>query len=107
MLDYHCQVCLQTLHPICSRGLLIVTNTFSDHRNSLRIFATKTEECRRKLRGVAKVCHSKTAFHRKLTKFPARSVAKEVLLEALCFGFVIDSPNAVLVDSFDAHDVAY
>jgi cyclin K len=33
--------------------------------------------------------------------------AEEVLLEALCFDFVIDSPHADLVDLFDAHDVAY
>jgi hypothetical protein len=33
--------------------------------------------------------------------------AEEVLLEALCFDFVIDSPHADLVDLFDAHDVSY
>ena len=33
--------------------------------------------------------------------------AEEVLLEALCFDFVVDSPHADLVDLFDAHDVAY
>ena len=31
--------------------------------------------------------------------------AEEVLLEALCFDFVIDSPHADLIDLFDAHDV--
>ena len=31
--------------------------------------------------------------------------AEEVLLEALCFDFVVDSPHADLVDLFDAHDV--
>jgi hypothetical protein len=31
--------------------------------------------------------------------------AEEVLLEALCFDFVVESPHADLVDLFDAHDV--
>jgi hypothetical protein len=31
--------------------------------------------------------------------------AEEVLLEALCFDFVVESPHADLVDLFDAHGV--
>ena len=30
---------------------------------------------------------------------------EEVLLEALCFEFVVDSPHADLVDLFDAHPI--
>lgn len=31
-------------------------------------------------------------------------LTEEVLLEALCFDFVVDSPHAELVDLFDAHE---
>jgi hypothetical protein len=31
--------------------------------------------------------------------------AEELLLEALCFDFVVDSPHADLIELFDAHDV--
>ena len=33
--------------------------------------------------------------------------AEEVLLEALCFDFVIDSPHADLLDLLDTHDVGH
>jgi|SRR6266850_2529722 len=33
--------------------------------------------------------------------------AEEVLLEALCFDFVVDSPHADLVDLFETHDVSH
>src|SRR6266851_6732322 len=33
--------------------------------------------------------------------------AEEVLIEALCFDFVVDSPHADLVDLFETHDVAH
>ncbi|KAF8503584.1 cyclin-like protein [Russula emetica] len=79
--------------------------------------ATKTEECGRKLRDVARVCQSK-AKGIDVRDIPESGpeidevssqilAAEEVLLEALCFDFVIDSPHADLVDLFDAHDVAY
>lgn len=32
-------------------------------------------------------------------------LTEEVLLEALCFDFVVESPHAELVDLFDAHEV--
>lgn len=31
-------------------------------------------------------------------------LTEEVLLEALCFDFVVESPHAELVELFDAHD---
>ncbi|EPQ58145.1 cyclin-like protein [Gloeophyllum trabeum ATCC 11539] len=74
--------------------------------------ATKTEECGRKLRDVAKV------YHMKVTGADASQVqsdssevelcqtmilqTEEALLEALCFDFVVDNPHAELVDLFDA-----
>lgn len=33
--------------------------------------------------------------------------AEEVLLEALCFDFAVDSPHADLVDLLDTHDVGH
>ncbi|KAF9227951.1 cyclin-like protein [Gyrodon lividus] len=73
--------------------------------------ATKTEECGRKLRDVARVCQSKITGT-DVSHIAAESVeveqqqtaillAEEVLLEALCFDFVITSPHVVLVDIFD------
>ena len=95
--------------------------------------ATKTEECGRKLRDVARVCQSKAKGidvcdipeSGPVRLSPLRSVwvdrryvsqeieevssqilaAEELLLEALCFDFVIDSPHADLIELFDAHDV--
>ncbi|KAH7889720.1 cyclin-like protein [Phlebopus sp. FC_14] len=74
--------------------------------------ATKTEECGRKLRDVARVCQSKITGA-DVSHIPGESVAIEqqqvaillaegVLLEALCFDFVTTSPHAILVDLFDA-----
>ncbi|KAL4248135.1 RNA polymerase II holoenzyme cyclin-like subunit [Abortiporus biennis] len=77
--------------------------------------ATKTEECGRKLRDVAKIYCSKVS-RIELKEIPddSREVedsenailqTEEVLLEALCFDFVVDSPHAELVDLFDAREV--
>lgn len=77
--------------------------------------ATKTEECGRKLRDVARVSTSK-AKGIDVCDIPENGpdveevsgqilAAEEVLLEALCFDFVVDSPHADLVEIFDAHDV--
>lgn len=77
--------------------------------------ATKTEECGRKLRDVARVYQSK-AKGIDVCDIPESGpdieevtgrilAAEEVLLEALCFDFVVDSPHADLIDIFDAHDV--
>ncbi|EIW60484.1 cyclin-like protein [Trametes versicolor FP-101664 SS1] len=74
--------------------------------------ATKTEECGRKLRDVAKVVCSKVS-HIDISKIKDDSkeveecqtsilLTEEVLLEGLCFDFVVDSPQADLVDLFDA-----
>ncbi|KAI9509357.1 cyclin-like protein [Russula earlei] len=79
--------------------------------------ATKTEECGRKLRDVARVCQSK-AKGVDVRDIPENGpeieevssqilAAEEVLLEALCFDFVIDSPHADLVDLFEAHEASY
>ncbi|KAH9854135.1 cyclin-like protein [Lenzites betulinus] len=74
--------------------------------------ATKTEECGRKLRDVAKVVCSKVS-HIDIAKIKDDSkeveecqtsilLTEEVLLEGLCFDFVVSSPQADLVDLFDA-----
>ncbi|KAI0361993.1 cyclin-like protein [Trametes cingulata] len=74
--------------------------------------ATKTEECGRKLRDVAKVVCSKVS-QMDASKIPDDSkeveecqtsilLTEEVLLEGLCFDFVVDSPQADLVDLFEA-----
>ncbi|OBZ75735.1 Cyclin pch1 [Grifola frondosa] len=74
--------------------------------------ATKTEECGRKLRDVAKVFCSKVSKI-DVVDIPDDSkdveecqnnilLTEEVLLEALCFDFVVDSPQVELVDLFDA-----
>ncbi|KIM65229.1 hypothetical protein SCLCIDRAFT_1212370 [Scleroderma citrinum Foug A] len=74
--------------------------------------ATKTEECGRKLRDVARVYQSKISGT-DVTHIPSESLevenqqiaillAEEVLLEALCFDFITISPHSILVDLFDA-----
>ncbi|SJL00366.1 uncharacterized protein ARMOST_03679 [Armillaria ostoyae] len=76
--------------------------------------ATKTEECGRKLRDVARVCQSKVSG-KDVADIPDTSkevencqtailLTEEVLLEALCFDFVVESPHAELVDLFNSHD---
>jgi hypothetical protein len=93
--------------------------------------ATKTEECGRKLRDVAKIAYSKVS-NIDVKEIPSdskvclsciwthrqpRSVGQEVdqcqvsillteeaLLEALCFDFIVDSPHAELVDLFNTHE---
>ncbi|KAG2368520.1 cyclin-like protein [Suillus spraguei] len=75
--------------------------------------ATKTEECGRKLRDVARVCQAKIAG-KDVTLIHSESpevdqlqnvilLTEEVLLEALCFDFVAPSPHAELIDLFDAY----
>lgn len=90
--------------------------------------ATKTEECGRKLRDVARICQVKITGRDVLPESkvmatgliddpsPIYSVqeveqcqasillTEEVLLEALCFDYVVESPHSKLVDLFDAHD---
>ncbi|RPD66045.1 cyclin-like protein [Lentinus tigrinus ALCF2SS1-7] len=73
--------------------------------------ATKTEECGRKLRDVAKVVCSKVSKKdikditddSKEVEECQMSIllTEEVLLEALCFDFVVDSPHAELVDLYE------
>ncbi|KAI0934391.1 hypothetical protein AcW1_005931 [Taiwanofungus camphoratus] len=74
--------------------------------------ATKTEECGRKLRDVARFFCSKVS-RVDVSEIPDDSkeleacqtailLTEEVLLEALCFDFVVDSPHAELVDLFEA-----
>ncbi|KAI0062288.1 hypothetical protein BV25DRAFT_1825734 [Artomyces pyxidatus] len=90
------------------------------HRQSVAasciFLATKTEECGRKLRDVARV------FCAKATGVDVREIpdngkeieeasaaileTEEVLLDALCFDFVVESPHAALVDLFEANEVA-
>ncbi|KAG2349933.1 cyclin-like protein [Suillus weaverae] len=56
--------------------------------------ATKTEECGRKLRDVAREVDQLQNVI---------LLTEEVLLEALCFDFVAPSPHAELIDLFDAY----
>lgn len=74
--------------------------------------ATKTEECGRKLRDVARVFQSKITGV-DVAHIPNESLevenqqtaillAEEILLEALCFDFVTISPHFILVELFDA-----
>ncbi|KAI6167045.1 cyclin-like protein, partial [Pisolithus thermaeus] len=65
--------------------------------------ATKTEECGRKLRDVARVFQSKiTGVDEVENQQSAILLAEEILLEALCFDFVTTSPHFILVELFDA-----
>jgi cyclin K len=74
--------------------------------------ATKTEECGRKLRDVAKVYHSKLAGidpglipsdSKEVDQYQtAILVTEEYLLQAICFDFAVESPHAELVDLFVA-----
>ncbi|KAF8741002.1 hypothetical protein AX14_006206 [Amanita brunnescens Koide BX004] len=74
--------------------------------------ATKTEECGRKLRDVAKICNAKiTGMDPNAIPNDSKEVeqlqatillTEEVLLEALAFDFVVGSPHADLVDLFDS-----
>jgi len=74
--------------------------------------ATKTEECGRKLRDVARVYQAKVQ-NADISTFPADSkevdlcqsailLTEEVLLEALCFDFVVESTHAELLDIFES-----
>lgn len=74
--------------------------------------ATKTEECGRKLRDVARICQAKI-HSTDVSNIPADGkdveqcqatilFIEEVLLEAICFDFVIENPHSHLVDIFDA-----
>ncbi|KAL1706927.1 cyclin-like protein [Schizophyllum commune] len=74
--------------------------------------STKTEECGRKLRDVAKVYHSKSAGI-DLKSIPSDSKdverigleilhTEEYLLEALCFDFLIQNAHNDLIDLFEA-----
>ncbi|KAF8188413.1 cyclin-like protein [Pholiota molesta] len=78
--------------------------------------ATKTEECGRKLRDVARLYQAKVK-NVDISTIPADSkevdhcqaailLTEEVLLEALCFDFIVDSPHAELLDMFDALESA-
>ncbi|PCH38242.1 cyclin-like protein [Wolfiporia cocos MD-104 SS10] len=74
--------------------------------------ATKTEECGRKLRDIARVFYSKVDKvqidtikddSKDLESYQTAILqTEEALLEALCFDFVVDSPHAELVDLFNA-----
>ncbi|KAJ7449781.1 cyclin-like protein [Mycena latifolia] len=73
--------------------------------------ATKTEECGRKLRDVARICQVKITGRdvlpdsKEVEQCQASILlTEEVLLEALCFDYVVESPHSKLVDLFDAHD---
>ncbi|TDL27447.1 cyclin-like protein [Rickenella mellea] len=77
--------------------------------------ATKTEECGRKLRDIARVFQSKVNYNvpiEAITKEAGSEVeqcqsnilaTEEALLEALCFDFVVSSVHEVLVDLFEEH----
>jgi len=76
--------------------------------------ATKTEECGRKLRDVARVYHAKVVGA-DVSHIPLESkeveqcqaailLTEEVLLEALCFDFVVESPHAELLELFESSE---
>ncbi|TCD69718.1 hypothetical protein EIP91_006485 [Steccherinum ochraceum] len=79
--------------------------------------ATKTEECGRKLRDVAKIYFSKiNRIDPKELSDDSKEIedaqivilaTEEVLLEALCFDFVVESPHKDLVELFDARDESF
>ncbi|KAH9484309.1 Cyclin pch1 [Psilocybe cubensis] len=73
--------------------------------------STKTEECGRKLRDVARVYQAKVQ-NADIATIPTESkevdqcqaailLTEEVLLEALCFDFIVESPHAELLDLFE------
>lgn len=73
--------------------------------------ATKTEECGRKLVDVARVYQRKVLNTSEQITEDSQEVddrmaailsTEEVLLEALCFDFFVESPHAELVDLFDS-----
>ncbi|KAF7294960.1 Cyclin pch1 [Mycena indigotica] len=73
--------------------------------------ATKTEECGRKLRDVARITQAKVLGRdippdsKEVEQCQAQILlTEEALLEALCFDYVVESPHSKLVDLFDAHD---
>ncbi|KAJ7172504.1 cyclin-like protein [Mycena filopes] len=73
--------------------------------------ATKTEECGRKLRDVARICQVKVTGRDVLPESKEVELCQasillteEVLLDALCFDYVVESPHSKLVDLFNAHD---
>ncbi|KAH8099487.1 cyclin-like protein, partial [Cristinia sonorae] len=76
--------------------------------------ATKTEECGRKLRDVAKIfCSKVSKTDPKDIPDDSREVeeaqtaillTEEVLLEALCFDFVVESPQKDLVELFEGQE---
>ncbi|KAJ7774654.1 cyclin-like protein, partial [Mycena maculata] len=73
--------------------------------------ATKTEECGRKLRDVARICQVKIMNREVLPESKEVEqcqalilLTEEVLLDALCFDYVVESPHSKLVDLFDARD---
>ncbi|VDB82931.1 unnamed protein product [Peniophora sp. CBMAI 1063] len=79
--------------------------------------ASKTEECGRKLRDVARVvCAKSKQPSLNFEEIPADSreveeigqgilTAEEVLLDALCFDFIVDSPHFDLVSLFEMHQL--
>ncbi|KAJ8520428.1 hypothetical protein ONZ45_g2786 [Pleurotus djamor] len=65
---------------------------------------TKTEECGRKLRDVAKIYCSKVSNIGEVEQCQnSILLTEEALLEALCFDFLVSSPHADLVDLFDSY----
>ncbi|KAH0583903.1 hypothetical protein H2248_009496 [Termitomyces sp. 'cryptogamus'] len=86
----------------------------SDVAASCIFLATKTEECGRKLRDVARIGQAKIRntdagnIHvdsKEVDQFSASILqTEEYLLEAICFDLVVESPHAELVDLFDVHE---
>ncbi|KAG6890718.1 hypothetical protein C0995_005091 [Termitomyces sp. Mi166 len=76
--------------------------------------ATKTEECGRKLRDVARVGRAKIrnidpsnipVDSKEVDHFSSLILhVEEYLLEAICFDLVVESPHAELVDLFDVYE---
>ncbi|KAG6832394.1 hypothetical protein H0H92_002662 [Tricholoma furcatifolium] len=81
---------------------------------SCLFLATKTEECGRKLRDVARLGYAKGAGIdaatiptdcKEVDQFLATILyTEEYLLEAICFDLMVETPHAELVDLFNAHE---
>ncbi|KAG6897801.1 hypothetical protein C0992_010877 [Termitomyces sp. T32_za158] len=96
------------------KRLWSLKSAFQDVAASSIFLATKTEECGRKLRDVARVGRAKIQNidannipldSKEVDQFSSSILhVEEYLIEAICFDLVVESPHAELVGLFDAHE---
>ncbi|KAJ3540921.1 hypothetical protein NMY22_g4101 [Coprinellus aureogranulatus] len=105
-----CSFRIQDTFTTCNHSLRLADQL--DVAASCIFLATKTEECGRKLVDVARIYQTKVLNLSEPKQIPEdsqevseRSAAilqtEEVLLEAICFDFFVESPHAELVDLFE------